>query len=234
MAADDGARVGAPDRAAVEAWTDAALDGLPPGAALLVRAKPFADRLRVAQAVEGRRDDVLVVPLGSVAHGRVAASLIAREPALAPLVHDQALYATPGEYALASLASVRPLYAEGGPRPPRRAASHAAPEALWLRLWPQPVGATERRAGQAQAGRAIDRVLAVARAGGGDLDAATRRALVSHLVDELTLALALDERELIDGAWATLGPLDPDGAWLPDDGPRRPGDLDRGRRRARR
>ncbi len=233
MAADEGWQVGAAGRGGVEAWTDEALEGLPAGAALIVHDKPFADRLLVAQAVEGRRDDLLVVPLGSATRARVAARLLAREPSLATLVRDQALYGAPSEYALASLASVRPLYAEGGPPRARRVASHAAPEALWLRFWQQPVGAVERRAGQAQAARGIDRVLAAARAEGG-ADDATRRALVAHVVDELALALELDDRELVEGAWARLVPLEPDGAWLPaDEALRRPG-AQAERRRARR
>ncbi|HEU4411003.1 MAG TPA: hypothetical protein VFS43_37470 [Polyangiaceae bacterium] len=234
MAADEGVQAGAEGRGAVEAWTDEALEGLPAGAALLVRSKPFADRLLVAQTVEGRRDDLLVVPLGSATRGRVASGLLAREPALATLVRDQALYGAPSEYALASLASVRPLYVEGGPARARRVASHAAPEALWLRFWQQPVGASERRAGQEQAGRSIERVLAAARPAGG-VDEATRRALVAHVVDELELALALNERELVDGAWARLVPLEPEGSWLPPDETQgRPGSPEGRRRRARR
>lgn len=214
MAADEGWQAGAQTRGAVDAWTDEALEALPAGAALLVRAKPFADRLLVAQMVEGRRGDLLIVPLRAVTRGRVAGRLLAREPALATLVRDQALYGAPSEYALASLASARPLYSEGGDGHARRVASHAAPEALWLRFWQQPVGAVERRAGQEQTARAIERVLASARAQGG-ADEATRRALVSHVVDQLGLALSLNERELVDGAWARLVPLEPEGEWLP-------------------
>jgi hypothetical protein len=214
MAADEGWQAGAQTRGAVDAWTDEALEALPAGAALLVRAKPFADRLLVAQMVEGRRSDLVIVPLNAVTRGRVAGRLLAREPALATLVRDQALYGAPSEYALASLASARPLFSEGGDGYARRVASHAAPEALWLRFWQQPVGAVERRAGQEQTARSIERVLASARTQGG-ADEATRRALVSHVVDELGLALVLNERELVDGAWARLVPLEPEGDWLP-------------------
>jgi hypothetical protein len=145
-------------------------------------------------------------------------------------VRDQALYGVLSEYALASLASVRPLYAEGAPARARRVASHAAPESLWLRFWQQPVGAAERRAGQAQAGRGIERVLASSRAAGG-VDEATRRALVAHVVDELELALVLNERELVEGAWTRLAPLEPEGSWLPVDEKQPRADSPEGRRR---
>jgi hypothetical protein len=233
MAADEGWQAGTPNRFAVEAWTDEAIESLPKGAALLVRAKPFVDRLLVAQAVEGRRDDLLVVPLSSATRRRVAAGLLAREPSLSTLVRDQALYGEPSEYALASLASSRPLYVEGSPGRARRVASHAAPEALWLRFSQQPVGTSDRRAGQEQSGRSVERVLTAARPGGG-VDEATRRALVSHVVDELALALSLDEREVVEGAWARLLPLEPDGSWLPVDEKQPRPDARPGRRRARR
>lgn len=152
-AGDRGPRRGA------EAFTREALDALPHGAVVLVRNEVIAHRLSAAR-LEGRRPDVLVIPAPLLGRGRLAARLLADEPALLPLLRDLGALGGPTEHALSSLADVRPVYTELDPSWDRRLASHAVPEHLFLRFMPQPLAPTDRVQGSVDTLAADQRVLA--------------------------------------------------------------------------
>ncbi len=146
-------------RRGAEAFTREGLDSLPHGAVVLVRSEVIAHRLSAAR-LEGRRPDVLVIPAPLLGRGRLAARLLAEEPALLPLLRDLGALGTPTEHAMSSLADVRPLYTELDPSWDRRLASHTLPEHLFLRFMPQPLAPTDRVQGSVDTLAADQRVLA--------------------------------------------------------------------------
>lgn len=152
-AGDRGPRRGA------EAFTREGLDALPHGAVVLVRNETIAYRLAAAR-LAGRRPDVLIVPAPLLGRGRLAARLLAEEPALLPLLRDLGALGAPTEHAMSSLADVRPLYTELDPSWDRRLASHAVPEHLFLRFLPQPLAPADRVQGSVDTLAADQRVLA--------------------------------------------------------------------------
>ena len=129
-----------------EAFTDEALERLPPRALVLVRSDATAYRLWAARLVRGQRPDVTVIPVPLLTRGRVAQRALAEEPASAALLRDLSARGAPGEYALSALADARPLFVELDPGWDRALASHTAPSHLWLRFASQPLGPSDRRA----------------------------------------------------------------------------------------
>ncbi len=126
--------------------TDVGLDGLPPSSALLVGSPHWVWRLTVAQMIEGRRPDVLVLPRSLVARGRVAIELLAREPVTEPLFRTLALTGTSDEASLAALSDKRPLFLELDRGWTERVTSHLSLDGAWLRFRTDPPSKTDRRA----------------------------------------------------------------------------------------
>jgi hypothetical protein len=149
--------------AGAEAWTDQALELLPPGSLILARSDAILWRLWAARLASGMRPDVSVVPASLLGQGRLASALLREEPALAPLLRDISAAGTPSEFALSSVADVRPLFIEIDPQGDRKIASHTASESLWLRFAPHPYGLSDRRTGRTAATTAFYRVVGAAR-----------------------------------------------------------------------
>jgi hypothetical protein len=143
----DDALVRAAPRAAgaAAAWDDAAWAPLPPRSVVLVTASPVYARALAAQARGALRDDVTLVP--TFLHDPRAWRGLAGDPSLLPLYRDLELVGVPGEAALSSLASVRPVAVSYEPRWGKPLAKHLVPATLFDRFQPEPRGASDRRAG---------------------------------------------------------------------------------------
>jgi hypothetical protein len=143
----DDALVRAAPRAAgaAAAWDDAAWALLPARSVVLVNAPPVRDRALAAQARGVLLDDITLVP--TFLHDPRAWRGLAGDPALLPLYRDLELAGAPGEAALSSLASVRPVAMSYEPRWGRALAKHLIPATLFDRFEPEPRGASDRRAG---------------------------------------------------------------------------------------
>lgn len=125
--------------------TDAALDSLPPSAAIVLDSRIVAFRLLAAQIVEGRRADVLIVPRKLIDRGNIAAVLVAREPAVEPLVRTVALGHASDEFAFSHLADRRPLMVELERGWSDRIYPHLTIDGAWLRFRAEPLGTSDRK-----------------------------------------------------------------------------------------
>lgn len=203
-----------------EVWTEEALDRLPPQSLLLVRSDAIAMRLWSAAAVAGRRPDVLLVPLPLIQRGRLAASLIAQEPSLTPLLRDLSANGTPSEFALSQLADIRPVMVELDASWDRRLSTHVVPEQLWLRFSPQPIGQTDRRNAQAADATTFYRVAGAARRDEDAFDEGTLEVLATYAREQAMAAAIVGDKDAANRAVAQLTSLQrtPDDAlaWLID------------------
>ena len=75
---------------------------------------------------------------------RATRRVVSREPLVAPLVRDLALYGAPEEFSLSQLAASRPLLVAFDPRWDKRFARHLVPERAFDRYFVEPRGAAER------------------------------------------------------------------------------------------
>ncbi|HYO92955.1 MAG TPA: hypothetical protein VER33_00520, partial [Polyangiaceae bacterium] len=124
---------------AAEAWTDAALESLPPSSALLVRSEATLFRFLAARATSGSRPDVLMVPLDLLARGGVRSQLLARENGLLPLLREVLLSGRPSEYSLSALADARPAYVELDPEWDARLRVHLVPQPFFIEFAAHPL-----------------------------------------------------------------------------------------------
>jgi hypothetical protein len=186
-------------RRGAEAFTDEALERLPPAAAVLARSPSLALRLQTAQVTLGVRPDVLLVPLPSLGSSPSTMKLLRDEPALQQVVRDVALDGRPGEEALTILADARPVLTELDPRWDRRVVSHLVASHFWLRFAPEPLGPSDRRAAFAELRTSFVRVLQSSLGARPDAEAqpdpATAGALRLRLADATTEAAMLGDRE---------------------------------------
>jgi hypothetical protein len=126
-------------------WTRAALVDIDPSAAIQVDSPAATWRLLTAQLVEGRRPDVLVIPLRLVRRGRIANDLLVRERHVEPLLRSLALTGRADEYAQSELAHARLLHAELDRGWDARSLTHATLDGPWLSFETQPLGKTDRK-----------------------------------------------------------------------------------------
>ena len=126
-------------------WTRAALVDLDPSAALEVDRPTTTWRLLTAQLVEGRRPDVLVIPLRLVRRGRIASDLLVSERHVEPLLRSLALTGRADEYAQSELARARLLHAELDRGWDARALTHATLDGPWLSIETQAFGKADRK-----------------------------------------------------------------------------------------
>ncbi|APR84384.1 Glycoprotein gp2 [Minicystis rosea] len=180
-----------------EVWADEALGQLPPRSAILVRSPAIAWRLWSARLTRGERPDVVVIPIPLLDKGRVAASLVASERELEPLVRSHALTGELTEFALSKVADVRPLHVELNPTWPKRLISHLRLGGLWLEYAPQPLGPSDRRQSSTAATTPLRRVM-VAVAGAAVPESPTAMVLATTLRADASVLHALGEREAAD------------------------------------
>jgi hypothetical protein len=128
-----------------EEWADSALGRLEPNSAILVQSPAVAWRLWAARLTRGERPDVLVIPVGLLDRGRIAANLLNTEREIEPLLRDFALTGVPSEFALSKLADVRPLHVELDRSWSKRLIAHLTVDGLWLEFAPQPLGQSDRK-----------------------------------------------------------------------------------------
>lgn len=128
-----------------EAYTDLALDRLPPRAAALVSSPRVTWRLLAATLVEGRRPDAFIIARSALHRGDTAARTMMREPSTEPLVRSIALTGASDEFALSEIADVRPLFVEPESAWTTREYAHVSIDGAWLRFEPEPLGASDRR-----------------------------------------------------------------------------------------
>jgi hypothetical protein len=194
------------EQLAAEVWADEALGLLPPRSAILVRSPAMAWRLWAARLTRGERPDVVIVPVPLLGLGRVATGLVATDRALEPLLRDFALAGQASEFALSTLADVRPLHVEFDPAWSRRMVTHLRLDGLWLEYAPQPLGPSDRRQSTAAAAAPIRRVEAAIEATILP-DAPTASVLGGTLRADASTLNALGEREAADAVLARLDEL---------------------------
>ncbi|MCA9641627.1 MAG: hypothetical protein H6718_07420 [Polyangiaceae bacterium] len=191
-----------------EVWTDHALGRLPYGSVLLVRSPAVAWRLWAARVVRGERPDILVVPTGMLDKGSVARELLSREPTLSPLLRDVAVSGVPGEFALSSLADVRPLYVELDPRWDTRLVDHLVPEPMWLAFAPTALGRSDRGASLEKGREAFSEVLQIAKNPKGR-DEATLAMLEVRAKEQVLALAALNDKQSVASLVDDLKQIDP-------------------------
>ena len=145
---------------AAEVWTDSALGEAGPSGVVMVKTPAFALRLLAAQLTEGVRPDVLVVPLGMLGRGSVAADVAARERKTESLIRALSLTTSSDEFSLSSLAERRPLYVELDPRWDKSVVSHLALSGVLLEFAPQPIGVSNRKTSLASSSATLTRLFA--------------------------------------------------------------------------
>lgn len=185
------------EQMAAEVWADEALGQLPPRSAILVKSPALAWRLWAARLTRGERPDVVVIPIPLLDKGRVAASLLAEERELEPLLRSFALTSSPTEFALSKVADVRPLHVELDPIWQKRLVSHLRPGGLWLEYAPQPLGPSDRKQSSSAATAPMRRVMA-AIAASTVPESPTASVLALTLRADASVLHALGEREAAD------------------------------------
>jgi hypothetical protein len=149
-------------------FTDVALDELPASAAVVVDSPLVAWRLIAARMVEGRRPDVLVVPTRMIDRGKLASELIARDPAVEPLVRTLALGKSADEFSLAHLADARPLRVELERGFSERVYDHLTLDGPWLAFQTDPLGKNDRKSDVKRTLAPMQRLIAATAAERGD------------------------------------------------------------------
>ncbi len=193
-----GKRTGEPERAfARYAW-----DAIPLGAVVLVADPDVALHLASARAQGDVRSDVAFVRLGAFG----AMNDVAREPKLAPLLRDQALYGSPEEWSLSALAASRPLVLGFDARWPRSLARHLVSVGAFDRFYSEPRGLSDRRlALLAQEPSRLALVYALERSPDPELARVTATLLRLRLLG----AAASTDRDVIGTALDDLRPFAP-------------------------
>jgi hypothetical protein len=196
------------DQVAADAWTDEALDALPPSSLLLVRSEALAYRIWAAQIARGARTDLVVIPEPLLERGNVAQLLLRQEPALAPLIREMALSGAPTEFSLSSLSDARPLFVEIDARWPKRLRDHLAPRAFFPRFSAHPLGRSDRAQSLKENDDGWQRALSVATKPGAR-DAATLAVMQSELRDRAQLLVDAGDRDAAELAVQSLFLIDP-------------------------
>jgi len=196
-----------------DVWTDEALGEVPSSSIVLVRSPAIAFRLWAARAARGERPDLVVVPLGLVGRGTVAATLVREEPAVAPLIRDVAITGKASEYSLAALADARPLYVELDPSWDKRLLEHLLPTPLWLAFTAHTLGRSDRNAALSEEDgrRALRRILGVARQ--PERDTATLSVLGARAKEQAVVLAALGDRDSARHALSALERIEPGSAF---------------------
>ncbi|WP_437688581.1 hypothetical protein [Sorangium sp. So ce176] len=194
------------EQTAAEVWTDQAYGSLDPKSAILVRSPAIAWRVWAARITRGERPDVLVIPIPLLDRGQVAATLLAEERKLMPLLRDFALAGEPSEFALSTLADVRPLYVELDPRWSKRLLGHLNVAGIWLEYAPQPLGASDRKLATAQSITPIRRVLESLSVAAVP-DTSTAAVLASTMRGQSNIVSLLGERVVAQSFVDRLGEL---------------------------
>ncbi|MGK4008531.1 hypothetical protein WMF31_38340 [Sorangium sp. So ce1036] len=194
------------EQTAAEVWTDEAYGSLEPRSAILVRSPAIAWRMFAARVTRGERPDVLVIPIPLLDRGQVAASLLASERKLTPLLRDLALVGEPSEFALSTLADARPLVLELDPRWSKRLLNHLNVAGIWLEYAPQPLGASDRKLATAQSVVPLRRVLDALSAAMVP-DSSTASVLASTLRGQSNFVSLLGQRVVARSYMDRLGEL---------------------------
>jgi len=212
----------------VEAWTDEALTVLPARAIILARSQPIVERIYAAQLAEGTRPDVLVVPVERTTDPRVVDLLLSAEPNLTSLLRDLAINGRPSENSMSGLADVRPLFVEFDASWDPRLREHLLVMPFFHRVLSQTLGRSDRTSVLADGQRAVSRVLEAlggenparnlcvstpCAAGSGDNF--TRTVVDRRWREQLTLLLALGDRQAFDAIADDYARVFKGSKWLP-------------------
>ncbi len=147
-----------------EAWSEEALQSLPPRALVITESATRGRRLRAAQ-LQGTRPDVLVVPLSELTQARNVRRWLKEEPELHLLLVDLSLGNPPSERALARLVDARPVFVEPNLNWDRRLLEHIQPTLPLSRLASHALARSDRLAALELAPEVVKRIKGRARAG---------------------------------------------------------------------
>jgi hypothetical protein len=189
----DRALLARPAPAGVEAWTRAALGGLPDETLLLVHTPALARRLLAARVLSGTRPDVVLVPSPFITAGSIGRELLRSDPSSSPLLRQLWVNGSADEYSLSRLADERPVRVELDRSWDRRLLEHLRPDGLWFGFSAPALGASEQQEAAVQVGAALRGILELS-GGDGALDPASRRAL-GDAIGAQALAFARLDRD---------------------------------------
>jgi hypothetical protein len=189
----DRALLARPAPAGVEAWTRAALGGLPDDTLLLVHTPALARRLLAARVLSGTRPDVVLVPSPFITAGSIGRELLRSDPSSTPLLRQLWVNGSADEYSLSRLADERPVRVELDRAWDRRLLEHLRPDGLWFAFSAPALGDSERRDAVAQVGAELRGILELA-GGEAALDGNSRRAL-GDAIGAQALAFARLDRD---------------------------------------
>lgn len=194
-------------------WADEGLDRLDPNAIVLARSHAIVWRVLGERILSGARPDVVLVPFPLVTRGSVAAMVLQAEPNASMLLRDMAIDGAPGEHAVSRIADTRPVYVEFDPKWDARVAAHLSPQALWLRLFAQPLGRSDRKLSVAESNDSFQRVLGSARASDPP-DRATIAVLMSALRGQAVSCGLARDKEAMLAIIERMQTVDPDDLFL--------------------
>ena len=146
------------DAEGAEAWSEEALQSLPPRALLITESAARGQRLVAAQLM-GSRPDVLVVPLSELSQARNVRDWLEKEPELHLLLVDLSLGNLPSERAIGRLVDRRPVFVEPNETWDRRLLEHLEPRIPLSRLSPHALARSDRLAALEDAPIQIDHIL---------------------------------------------------------------------------
>lgn len=175
-------------------YVDEVLEKLESNAMVLVRSHAACWRLLSARVLGGARPDVVLVASPLIHRGAVAARLLAVEPSIALLLRDVAIDFTPGEHAISRLADMRWLYVELDPAWTTKVASHLVADGLWLRVSPQPQGASDRKLSIAAGQNPFDKMTSAIRSV-EPVDRATATVLLASARQQAVAAAMVGDRK---------------------------------------
>jgi hypothetical protein len=140
-------------------WTDSALVAAPASSVVVVSTPALTLRLLSAELAEGARPDGVVLPLGMLGRGSVAADVAARERSTESLIRTIALTSVADEFALSDLAEHRLVLTELDARWDKHVIDHLTLAGPLLAFSEHPVGPADRKDSFEASGPALARLL---------------------------------------------------------------------------
>lgn len=174
-----------------EAWTEEALQALPPRALLITQSQVRGRRLRAAQLL-GARPDVLVVPLSELSQARHVRRWLKQEPELHGLLVDLSLSDLPSERSLTRLIDTRPVFIEPSPSWDQRLLEHVVPGLPLSAMSTHALARSDRLAALDRVPAVIERIMTASEHGARS-DRATL-SLFKQDMEQLRLTLAPIDR----------------------------------------
>lgn len=206
----------------LDVFTQEAFAELPGSSVLLMRDVRLVRRLVAARYTDALRPDLLPVPMDSATNVSVVKDLLAREPALVPVLRELAINGRPSEFALSNLADARPVFLEFDPTWDFRLREHLLPLPYLSRLHSQSLGRSDRSSVVQRSQETLTRAFrATTTKAGDELDPqwvsptqkATRELLQRRTQEQIILLLSLGDRPSVEALLTLYDSFEPGSPW---------------------